>query len=242
MKPKHLLALGVLAGVAAASLAAAQKPAPQLTEQQKLKERVDILDADVKALKEKADRAAMEKDYIEHIQTEAKDYYNKAFLTQVAIVSIIALFITVVLAITARFGLTIFDRHITQAVTNATTELETRFDQRLKDATRVLKHSSGAQFKELEAANAARMNQLEDDLNCRLYFNFYVAQGQAAGADGRHEEALDSFRRGLKTYKSGKARQLFTTENGGRAVRNILSEYRQVAQGQARGRSKKRTG
>jgi hypothetical protein len=83
MKPKHLLALGVLAAVAAGSLTAAQKPAPpQLTEQQKLKERVDAHDSEIKALKEKADRAAIEKDYIERTQKQHESDYKKVLSSQ----------------------------------------------------------------------------------------------------------------------------------------------------------------
>lgn len=84
-----------------------------------------------------------------------------------------------------------------------------------------LKESNAAQVRLLKDEVQKRMSELEDDLNCRTYYNFYLAQGQAAGADGRHEDALDSFRRALQTYKAGKTRGLFATENGGRVVRNI---------------------
>ena len=73
MKPKRLLALGVFlaGGTAAASLTAAQKPAPpQPTEQQKLEGRVDALESQLKEAQAKADRAAMEKDYITRVQKQ----------------------------------------------------------------------------------------------------------------------------------------------------------------------------
>jgi hypothetical protein len=81
MKPTYLLALGVfLTSVVGASLTAAQKPAPpQPTEQQELKERVDAHDSDIKSLKEKADRAAIEKDYIERVEKDTREFYSQAF-------------------------------------------------------------------------------------------------------------------------------------------------------------------
>lgn len=213
MKPKHLLALGVfLVGITSAtSPLRAQKPAPQPTKQQKLEERVDALESQLKEAQAKADRAAMEKDYVERIQKETKDYYDKVLTTQTWTLGIVGLIITIVSAATARFGLTIFDRHIEQAVSKATTDLGAKFEQKMRE-----------ERQELEKLNAAQISRLEDDVNCRTYYNFYLAQGQAAGADRRHEDALDSFRRALKTYKSGKSRDLFTSENGGRVIRNIL--------------------
>ena len=103
MKPTRLLALGVLlAGVtAAASLTGAQKSAlPQQIEQQRLNERVDALESQLKEAQAKADRAAMEKDYIERIQKEVNAYYEKAFNTQLAIVTIIA----VIVGLVGKFG------------------------------------------------------------------------------------------------------------------------------------------
>jgi len=57
MQPKHLLALGVLVGVVAtASLTAAQKSTPtQLPEQQKLKERIEVLESQLREALAKAD-------------------------------------------------------------------------------------------------------------------------------------------------------------------------------------------
>jgi hypothetical protein len=86
-----------------------------------------------------------------------------------------------------------------------------------------LKAFNAAAEQKLQDDVRARLRTMEDDLNCRVYFNFYAAQGQAAGADGRNQDALESFRMALKTYRSGKARDLFTAANGGRIIRNILT-------------------
>lgn len=117
MKPTRLLALGVLlAGVtAAASLTGAQKSAlPQQIEQQRLNERVDALESQLKEAQAKADRAAMEKDYIERIQKEVNAYYEKAFNTQLAIVTIIA----VIVGLVGKFGV---DHIVQSKLTEAST-------------------------------------------------------------------------------------------------------------------------
>src|SRR6267142_7120929 len=98
MKPTYLLALGVfLTSVVAALPTGAQKPAPpQPTEQQKLKERVDAHDSDIRALKEKADGAAIEKDYIERTQKDTEKYYERAFETQVKFLDWIVILVAAV--------------------------------------------------------------------------------------------------------------------------------------------------
>ena len=211
MKPNHLIVLGVLAGViTGASLTAAQEPAPP-REQQKLKEHVDALESRQKADEEKADRVAVEKDRIDKIQQHYEDYYQKVHTTEMhvleAVTGIFALFI----GFAVLFGFSVFDQRIRHSVSQATNQLERKFEEKLT-----------AELKTLKDSNASQLYQLEDDLNCRTYYNFYFAQGEAAGADGRHGDALDSFRRTLKAYNSGKTRGLFAKANGGQVLRNIF--------------------
>ena len=212
MKPKHLLALGVLfAGLATASLTAAQEPAPPRTpEQQKLKDRVDVLESRQKADEEKADRAALEKDRTEKAQQQYEDYYGKAHIEMRVLEGTVAI-LTLFVGLAALFGFSVFEQRIQHAVGRATTNLETKFGEKLAEELETLKNS-----------NTARLNQIEDGVNCRTYYNFYFAQGEAAGGDGRHGEALDSFRRALKTYKSCKTRGVFAPANGARVLRHIF--------------------
>ena len=209
MKPKHLLALGVLlAGVATASLTAAQEPAPaRTTDQQKLKDRVDALESRQRADEEKADRTALEKDGIEKIQ----HHYEEVHTTEMRVLEATAAILTLFVGFAALFGFSVFDQRIQHALGRAITNLEKKFEEKLAEELETLKN-----------ANTARLNQFEDDVNCRTYYNFYFAQGEAAGADGRHGEALDAFRRALKTYKSCKSRGTIGTANGGRILRHIF--------------------
>ena len=213
MKRKSLLALGVLfAGLATSSLTAAQEPAPpRTTEQQKLKDRVDALESRQKADEEKADRAALEKDRIEQMQQHFEAYYGKAHTTEMRVLEATVAILTLFVAFAALFGFSVFEQRVQHAVGRATTNLETKFGEKLAEELETLKN-----------LNTARLNQIEDGVNCRTYYNFYFAQGEAAGADGRHGEALDSFRRALKTYKSCKTRGVFAAANGGRVLRHIF--------------------
>ena len=207
MKPKHVLVLGVLfAGLTTVSLTVAQEPA-RTTEQQKLKDRVDALESRQRADEEKADRAALEKDRTE----QQYEGYNGKMHTEMRVLEGSVAILTLFVGFAALFGFSVFDQRVQHAVGRATTKLETRFEEKLAEELETLKN-----------LNTTRLNQIEDGVNCRTYYNFYFAQGEAAGADGRHGEALDSFRRALKTYKSCKMRGVFAPANGGRVLRHIF--------------------
>ena len=219
MKPKHVLVLGgLLAGLTTAALTAAQEPAPaRTTDQQKLKDRVDALESRQKADEEKADRAAFEKDRIEQIQQHFEAYYGKAHTTEMRVLEAIVAILTLFVAFAALFGFSVFEQRVQHAVGRATTNLETKFREKLAEELETLKN-----------LNTVRLNQIEDGVNCRTYYNFYFAQGEAAGADGRPGEALDSFRRALKTYKSCKNRGVFAPANGGRVLRHIFATMQKL--------------
>jgi uncharacterized membrane protein (DUF106 family) len=207
MKTKHLLALGVLlAGVtAAASLTGAQKSAlPQPTEQQKLKERVDALESQLKEAQAKADRAAMEKDYIERIQKEVNAYYEKAFNTQLATVTIIGLIVGLI----GKFGV---DHIVQSKLTKASTTLRDGFRKELTD-----------ELQKLRDSNAAQINQLEDDLMLRSEYGFQVLQALTQATAHEYAAALDCRRDALRAYKRSKPRQLFSKEFGPNTLHQIF--------------------
>ena len=236
MKPKHLLLLalgvsitylGTTTMLTTAETAAPPRPAGP----EKLAERVDALDSRMKTVEEKSDRAALEKDYVNRIQKQYEAYYEKAFNTQVTIVSVIALFITIVFGLAARLGFGIFDRSIQQALSKASTDLETKFNQKLDTELQKLREANATQIKQLEGSLAERINGLEGDLKTRSNYQFQFAQGLAVGADKRHDDARGHFRRALYIYKSGKPRHLFEKETGVGIVRNIFValEYEDMA-------------
>jgi len=216
MKPKHLLAVGVLlVGLTAgAPLTAAQEPASlRSIEQQRPKDRIDALESRQKADEEKADRATFEKDRIDKIQQHYEDYYQKVHTTEMRVLEAVTAIFALFIAFAGLFGFRVFDQRIRHEFSQATNRLERKFE---------------AEVKTLKDSNAAQLNQLEDDLNSRTYYNLYFAQGEAAGADGRHGDALDSFRRALKTYKSCKTRGLLAPAHGGRVLRNIFAAIQKL--------------
>jgi hypothetical protein len=220
MKPTHLFALGVfLASVVATSPTAAQKPAPpQPTEQQKLKDRVDTLESQLKEAQGKADRAAMEKDYIERIQKEVNAYYEKAFNTQLATITIIALIVGLI----GKFGV---DHIVQSKLTEASTTLREGFRKELADELQTLKGSNAAQLKQLEDELVNRIALLEKDTYIRSDFQFQFNQALASDADERYGDARHSYRRALSVYKSGQARDLFKKTAAKQTLANLFYSF-----------------
>ncbi len=129
---------------------AEQKPASPPSQAQ-LEERVKETEKRLDAADQKVATAAMEKDYITRIQTQYEKYYEKAFNTQVTIVSIIALFITIVFGLAARFGFAIFDRTMQLKLSEASTQLRTEFNQQLRTELETLRKENAEQVKRLKA-------------------------------------------------------------------------------------------
>ena len=222
MKPKHLGL--VLAGlVATAPLTAEQKTArPQPIEQQKLKDRVDALESDVKALKENSADATRERVYVERIRTDTKEFYQQAFNSQSRTLEITGVILTVLLAIAGWFGFSIFDRHIDERLREATRTLREEFTKNLNEKSRQLGQSNAAQMKQLDEALQKQIAGLAKDLSTYIAYAFDFLQGLASFADHRIADALDSFRSALKTYKKGEPRDLLTAANGAKVVGNIF--------------------
>jgi hypothetical protein len=223
-------ALRLIASIAAIVLLAAytaaaapQKPAPPMpTSQAQLEARVKDLETRLAAAEQKAASAAMEKDYITRVQAQYERYYEKAFNTQVTILSVIALFITIVFGLAARFGFGIFDRTIQLKLTEASTQLRTEFTQSLEKETQALRDANSAQLKALENGLTKQITEQVENLNIRSEFQFQFAQGLAAAADERFADARASFRNALQNYKLGKSKQLVSKRGGAQALRNIF--------------------
>lgn len=229
MKPKRLLALGVfLAGVAAAaSLTGAQKPAPpQPTEQQKLKERVDALESQLKEAQAKADRAAVEKDYITRVQKQYETYYEKAFNSQMWTLGIMGIILTAVFGLTAKFGLDIFDSRTKNALDAAVVQIEKKFTEQMKNELETLRQQNATQLNTLEDGLTERISDQEEDLKTRSDYQFQFAQGVASAAAEEYGFARANFRSALKRYKSGKPKQLIPKEGGVISVRNVFISLR----------------
>ena len=196
--------------------AAAQKPTPpQPTEQQNSKDSPGDPESRLKAAEEKADRALMEKDYIERIQKEVNAYYEKAFNSLMAIVGIISLLI----AVGATFGV---NNLVQSKLTDASTRLREEFTKILDEKFAQLEKSHADRLKQLEGSLQERISSLGEDLEIRGKFSSWSLQGTALLVGNQPADAIDSFRKALAFYKRGKARQLFVTKSGGQVIANLF--------------------
>lgn len=198
-------------------------PSPHIGAQ--LEDRVQELETRLNAAEQKAASAAMEKDYITRVQRQYETYYENAFNTQVAIVSILALFITIILAIAAKFGFQSFDRRIDTALRETSAQLRTEFNQQILTELGSLRQQNSGQLKALEDGLTNRITQQEQDLQTRSRFQFDYAQGLAAIAGNGHADARGAFRRAIRMYKSGRARQLIPAKSAALALANLFTTF-----------------
>ena len=210
------------AAVASSTSTAAQKPAPQPTEQQKLKERVDALESSLKELKEKSDDAAKERAYVEKIRSDTKEFYQQAFSSQTQILGITGVILTILVALAGWFGFSIFEQRIQNAVSKATTDLETKFDQKLAQEGANLEKSNAAHLKQLEGSLKERIRNLGKDLDLRGSFSYSFNQGLALAAHGNYPAAQLMFRKALEIYKFGKRRRTFDLPFGKNTMHDLL--------------------
>jgi hypothetical protein len=174
----------------------------------------------------------MEKEYILRIQNHYETYYKEVFSTQTHILwtigltaTLISITLMAVFFVAGRFGFNIFDRKIDSALKDATTQLRTEFAERLANETNALQEAHASELKALEHDLTKRIAQQELELKIRSRYQFDFAQGLAAGADGRRADARATFRRALRNYKLGKARQLIPKRSGATTVRNIFIQF-----------------
>lgn len=223
MKIDRMLYLAVIIAYVwpVASLAQDRAKAPPPTVQE-LSERITALEADLKAAEQRADRTALDTEYTQRIQKQYESYYEKAFNTQIWILTIFILILTVLLGFTARFGLTIFDRQIDNALRETSTQLRSDFTRALEKEMNALSEASTKQTSALEVKFAELVKEQEKDLKILSRFNFQFSQGLAFALASRHTDAVHHFHNALESYVRGKARGLFPDNKQVGFVANIF--------------------
>jgi hypothetical protein len=214
---RFIASIPVIVLLASLSPALAQQKlaAPSRPSQAQLEEHMKDLEARLNDAQQKAASAAMEKDYITRVQKQYETYYEKAFNTQVITVSILALFITIVLAIAAKFGFETFDRRINTALRETSAQLRTEFNQQLRTELDTLRQQNSAQLKALEDALTIRVTEQEQDLKIRSDYQHSFAQALAFAVGGQYGTARNQFRKALMIYKYTKPKQLIEKQTGG---------------------------
>jgi hypothetical protein len=225
----------VLLAAHCAALAQQKPAAPSPSSLGKLEDRVNQLETDLRAAQQKAEKATMDKDYILHTQNHYESYYREVFSTQTHILwtigvtaTLLSITLTAVFFVAGRFGFNIFDRKIDSSLRDAAAQLRTEFTQLLAKEMQSLQEANAAQLKALEEGLTKRISEQEEDLKNRSRFQFDFAQGLAAAADERYDDAGRSFRRALEIYKLCRPKQLFKKHTGALAVRNIFVMVKKV--------------
>jgi hypothetical protein len=199
---------------------AQQKPAPPPRPSQvQFEEHVKDLERRLNDAEQKAASAAMEKDYITRVQKQYETYYEKAFNTQIIILTILGLIIGVV----GKFGL---DRVVQHKLGETSVQLRTEFNQQLGKEAQELREANVAQLKALEASLNDRITEQEWKLRARADYGHIFVQGVAFAIGGRHATARKEFRQALAIYKTGKPKQLIEKQGATALVENIFLTFK----------------
>jgi hypothetical protein len=211
-----------------------QKPAAQPTQAQ-LQQQIDELKQHLADAELKAKSAELDKDYTTRIQKQYEAYYEKAFNTQVAIIGIITLLITIVLWATARFGLNVFERLTQSAIREATSQLRSEFATATTQLRTDTALALGTEVESLKKANAANMQALTEELTIQMNTldkqveartSYFVAINAAFAMAEPHptEASIVMSQTAIATYKAGKAHLI--PQMGSTAIRQMLAFIR----------------
>jgi tetratricopeptide (TPR) repeat protein len=184
----------LVAAIACSSLTALaqqpQKPAAPTAAQ--LEQRVKELESRLDSADLRAKAAALDTEYVQRIQKQYESYYEKAFNTQIIIVTIIGLIVAVV----GKFGV---DHIVQSKLMEASATLREEFTQKL----------------------AAKMMRLDNDFSRKSTNSYYLLLGVAMVAAGEHSDALEIFRETLAFYKRDKSLGLVLRTTGPSLRRSV---------------------
>ncbi len=196
--------------------------ASRATPEDRLKKLEERADAAEKA----ASNAEMEKDYIMRMQKQYESYYQRAFNTQVWTLGIMGLLLTGVYVLVARFSLKMIDEQTKTATAGATVQMRNEYARALAKEVQKLWESNAADVKQLKETLTAQFAELEQNLNNRSDFQMQFVQALAESLDEHQGDSLLTFRNALRTYKSGKPRNLIEAKMGATTARSIFESLR----------------
>ncbi len=174
--------------------------APQPADQQKLKERVDALESQLKEAQAKADSAAIEKDYIERVEKDTEKYYERAFEMQVKFLDWIVILVAAAPLLVGLLSFRAIARRIQDRLRHASTQLRTEFAERLAKETTALQAAHAAELKTLEDGLKGRIEKEVRDLKARSAYTFAYSQGLSFAVAGDYVSARPHFRWAVKSY------------------------------------------
>jgi hypothetical protein len=220
---KHILVLAVLLAFFSPALRSQQPPkTARPTQEDRLKKLDERADAAEKA----AISAAMEKDYITRTQKQYESYYQKVLNTQMWTMAIMGLILTGVFVLVARFSLKLIDEQTKTATAGATVQMRNEYARALAKDVQKLWDSNAADVKKLKEMQTTQFAELQQNLKDQSDFQMQFVQALAEGLEERQGDSLLAFRNALRTYKSGKPRNLFETKLGATTARSIFESLR----------------
>ena len=192
------------------------------TQEDRLKKLEERADASEKA----ASSAGMEKDYITRTQKQYESYYQRVLNTQMWTLGIMGLILTGVFVLVARFSLKMIDEQTKTATAGATVQMRNEYARALAKEVQKLWDSNSADVKKLKETLTAQFAELEQNLKDRSDFQMQFLQALTEGLDERQGDSLLTFRNALRTYKSGKPRNLIEAKVGATTARSIFESLR----------------
>lgn len=189
----------------------------------------------IKKLEERADAgeraagsAAMERDYITRVQKQYESYYQKVLNTQMWTLGIMGLILTGVFVLVSRFSLKMIDEQTKTATAGATVQMRNEYARALAKEVQKLWDSNAADLKKLKETLTTQMSELEQNLRTRSDFQIEFVLGLAAAVDDCGGDSVVRFCEALRTYKSGKSRNLIDAKVGATTVRHIFESLRKT--------------
>lgn len=216
----------VLAAVLAFFSPALRSEQPQKASRATQEDRLKKLEERADAAEKAASSAVMEKDYITRTQKQYESYYQKVLNTQMWTLGIMGLILTGVFVLVARFSLKMIDEQTKTATAGATVQMRNEYARALAKEVQKLWDSNAADVKKLKETLTAQFAELEQNLKDRSDFQMQFVEALAEGLDERQSDSLLAFRNALRTYKSGKPRNLIEAKVGATTTRSIFESLR----------------
>ena len=216
----------ILAAVLAFFSPALRSEQPQKASRPTQEDRLKKLEERADAAEKAAGSAVMEKDYITRTQKQYESYYQKVLSTQIWTLGIMGLILTGVFVLVARFSLKMVDEQTKTATAGATVQMRNEYARALAKEVQKLWDSNSADVKKLKETLTAQFAELEQNLKDRSDFQMQFLQALTEGLDERQGDSLLTFRNALRTYKSGKPRNLIEAKVGATTARSIFESLR----------------
>jgi hypothetical protein len=221
---QHILVLAAVLAFFSPALRSESQKASRPTQEDRLKKLEERADAAEKA----ASSAVMEKDYITRTQKQYESYYQKVLNTQMWTLGIMGMILTGVFVLVARFTLKMIDEQTKTATAGATVQMRNEYARTLAKEVQKLWDSNAADVKKLKETLTAPFADLEQNLKDRSDFQMQFVQALAEGLDERQGDSLLTFRNALRTYTSGKPRNLIEAKMGATTARSIFESIRRT--------------